>query len=254
MLIKVSSTARTALDLLIKALKILSSMKVSTTNRVHFTKLCQDTLKAIDNWFLEVADEKGVPADQLPEDFSITGMVTGIIRKYGLSGADVEEVQAEVLSSLPDWLDRFDPERGKLTNMLYRNIKSRVFDYKARQKKEREHVAPLVREEEEGGVIEELIPDIRETAETESEFRSLVQQIRDFIKKPRLRDVLDRLLKGETAQQIQEDLGISRGYISQITEAIRQEVVDFARQTDNPELESAAEAIRKKYFVRSTET
>jgi len=255
MLTKVSSTQRVAFEILIKALRTLSSIKVGSKHHAYFVRLCEDALKAIDKWFLDQLEEKGIPVDLLPEDFSITGLVTGTIRKFGLRGADVEEVQAEVLSSLPDWLDRFDPERGKLTTMLITNTRSRVLDYIAKQKKEREHTAPIITEEEEGaGVPGELLVDIRDTAETESEYHSLLRGIRDFLykKKERFGKVFDMLLEGKTGKQIQEFLGVSRGYISQITESIRQSIVDFAQQEGNPDLESAAQALKKKYFVHSS--
>ena len=259
MQVRVSSTQRVALNLLIKALKILGSLKVGSDHYAYFRKLCDDTLKAIDRWFIEQVKDKGIPVEQLPdgESFSITGIVSGTLRKMGLRGMDVEEVQAEVFASLPNWLDRFDPERGKLHNMIITNTKSRAIDYLNKQKKEREHTAPIITEdsEEGGGVPLELIEDIRETAESESAFWTILEEIRKYLYKTKERfgKVFDMMLEGKTGQEIQEALGVSRGYVSQTLNSIREEIVNFAIQTDNPELEAAAESLRGKYFVRSSE-
>jgi len=258
MVTKVSETQRMALNFLLKALKTLSSLKVSSEHFAYFKKLCDDTLKAIDKWFIEQVKEKGIPVETLPdgEGFSITGLVSGTIRKYGLRGMDVEEVQAEVLASLPDWLDRFDPDRGKLHNMIITNTKSRIFDYKKRLQKQYERTAPIITEEsEEGaGIPADLLIDIRDTAETESEYNTLVKDIRNYLyeTKERFGKVFDMLLEGKTGQQIQEDLGISRGYVSQTLNSMREEIANFARSVNNPELEAAAESLRGKYFVRSS--
>lgn len=259
MQVKVSSNQKVALDLLIKALKILGATKVGSEHFAYFKKLCEDTLKAIDRWFVEQVKEKGIPIETLPdgENFSITGLTSGTAGKMGLRGMDLEEVQAIVYSQLPDWLDRFDPEKGKLLNMLIKNIKGRSIDHLNMLKKEREHTAPIITEdtEEGGGVPLELLQDIRETSESESEFWSTLEDIRDYLYKTKERfgKVFDMLLEGKTGQEIQEALGVSRGYISQTLNSIREEIANFARQTGNPELESAAEALKGKYFVRSSE-
>lgn len=254
---KISAIKRASFELLVKAFRLLkaSKIKVESEHYALFKKLCDDTLKAIDHWFLDLAREKGIPEDQIPEGFTISGMITGIIYKSGLRGADIEEVQAWIFSQLADWIERYDPNSGKFTNMLYRNIKSRIADYKAERAKDVGQVSLLTEEEEGGGGVPiDLIEDVRETANSESEFKNLVAQISDYLhnKKEKLGKVFDMLFSGLTAQQIQETLGISRGYVSQIMEEMRKSIVDFAQDAGNEELEQAAEAIRKKYFVRSS--
>jgi len=253
---KVSALKRASLDLLVKAYRQITSSRVREGSRYYafFKRLSEETLKAIDRWFLELAREKGIPEDQIPEGFTISGMVTGILYKSGLRGADIEEVQAQVFSQLPDWIERYKPELGKFTNMLYRNIKSRIADYMNEKSKDVGQVSLVTDEEEGGGVPAELIEDIRDTANDESDFHSLVGQISAFLhsKKEKLGKIFDMLFAGLTAQQIQEELGISRGYISQIMEEMRKSIVEFAESIGNEDLSQAAEAIHKKYFLRSS--
>jgi DNA-directed RNA polymerase specialized sigma subunit len=139
--------------------------------------------------------------------------------------------------------------------MIITNTKGRVRDYMNMQKEEREHAAPLVTEEGDSGVPLDLIEDIRDTSNSESDFQSLLKQVREYLynRKERFGRVFDLLLEGRTGQEIQEALGVSRGYISQTMESIRKEIVTFARSIGNTELESAAEAIGKKYFVHSSD-
>jgi len=248
MMVKTALNKKVSFELLVKALGLLSTSKVRLAHYSYYRKLHADTTSAINEWFRGEAEGREI---EIPENFDLISFIMGTIRKHGpnLPLQDVEEIRQDVLLTIPDLLERFDPERGaKWVTFLSRAIFSRVQDFwKGEKKFEKEKVVigPGGQEEGEGeaGVVpEDILEDVRPQMDPQA-FKELVNNLRQYIlqRKPRLVEYFDLAVEEDLGQkEITRKMEKSPAYISLIFKEIRKFVLDFAQMTNNPDLEAAA--------------
>ena len=243
---KIALNKKVAFDLLLRALDLLRTSKMRLAQHDYYIKLADELFEGINQWFREEAETRKI---ELPENYDLVSFIIGSIRKQSpnMSLQDVEEVRQEVLVTIPDLLERFDPERAKWVTFLRKAIFSRVQDFYKSQKrfeKEKVVIGPGGGEEGEGevGVIpSEILEDVRPQM-NQAEFDELVTSIRDYIqkRKPRLVDYYDLAVEKHLDQkEITQEVQKSPAYISLIFKEIRKFVLDFARLVNNPDLEAA---------------
>jgi DNA-directed RNA polymerase specialized sigma24 family protein len=246
-MIKTAQHRKVAFELLLKALDLLRTSSMRLAHHAYYTKLADEIFAGINEWFREEAETRGI---ELPENYDLVSFIVGSIRKQApnIPMQDVEEIRQEVLVTIPDLLERFDPERAKWVTFLRRAIFSRIQDFWKGQKrfeKEKVVIGPGgggEGEGEEGVVPEEILEDVRPKMDP-TEFAELVTGIREYIqeRKPRLVEYYDLAVEEHLGQkEITQKVQKSPAYISLIFKEIRKFVLDFARLVNNPDLEAAA--------------